>query len=130
MSCLFVHPVHPVTVRFDVELLLGEFLFFVRFLAYDNSHFDRSHVIQLLLEQLLFVSISRFLNLAAKLLDLLPPEALDFIIHLHGGKLVQGYHHTFAEVAASWEMVNDVLGDGIQTVVPLDNLDFLRKFVF
>ena len=127
---VLVYAVHPVTVRFDVELLLGEFLFLVRVLTYDNGHLDRSHVIQLLLEQLLFINVSRFLNLAAKLLDLLLPEALNLVIHLHGGELVQGYHHTFAEVAAPREMVNDVLGDGIQTAVPLDDLDFLRKFVF
>jgi hypothetical protein len=57
-----------------------------------------------------FDIVSRLLDLAAKLLDLLLPAALNLIEHFHSGELVQRYHHTFAEVAAPREMVNDIVG--------------------
>ena len=39
-----VELIHPVAVRFDVELLFGKLLRFLRFLTDDHGHFHAAHV--------------------------------------------------------------------------------------
>jgi len=51
---VLVQLVHQLTVAMNIEFLFRKLFVFVSFLAHDNGHFHRPHILQLHLAQILF----------------------------------------------------------------------------
>lgn len=65
--------------------------------------------------------VSRIFDLSSQLLDLLFPEPLHLVVHLHCGELVHRDYHALAEVTTAGKMIDNVAGDGCQPVISLDD---------
>lgn len=66
---VLIYCVHPLAVRFDGKLLLGEFFLFVRLFTDDHCHLHRAHVVQTLLQSYFLDFIFGFRDLPAQVFD-------------------------------------------------------------
>ena len=55
---------------------------------------------------------------------------LYFIVHTDSGELINGNHHAFPAEAAPGKMIYNVLRNGIQTVIALDDFHFTGIMIF
>ncbi len=69
-------------------------------------------------------------KLLVKLFDFFLPVEADLIVHLDCSKLIYRYDHTLTTKTSAREMIYDMLGNRVQTVITLDDLKFLGIMVF
>ena len=114
--------VHLLAVDSDIEPLFLEFLLFLCILADHYRHFHAVHIIEYIRQ-----SHSFFLSLGLIALQnngflLLCPVMLHFVVHLYRRVFIHAHHHSFSSETSSGEMVCDVFGNLIQTLISFDDL--------
>ena len=122
--------VHLLPVHGNVEPLLLELLILIGFLRDDDRHFHTVHVIEDARQLIALFFGGGAVALLHDLLLLNRPVMLHLVVHLHRRILIDGDDHALPKETAAREMMSNILGDLINAILPLDDLQNPRGGVF
>ena len=114
-------------MRRDVQPLLLELDVFIRFLGDDHGHLHPVHVIQYAGQLVALLLGLGGVALLDDVLFLYCPVVLHLVIHPHRREFVHGNDHTLSEETPAGKMMGDILGDLVDPVLPLDDLQYPRR---
>ena len=122
--------IHPDAVRLNVNPFFLHIPDFVLGWGYDYRHISLFEIFKP--GHLFFDFFCRGSsgNDPTYLLDIQLPVFLNFVVHAHGGGLVDTDHHGFALESAACEVFHNILGNSFQTVVAGNQVILVNKFPF